>query len=247
KEEILDRRLNADRGIAPESRKNIGADGRNLERDEDEHQLDRRRHQHHADGAQQNQPVIFAVPNLLHVQVLERSEDHDSGYQSDQHVEENAEGIHAYHAEEGEAGVLRLIKAGEYGKYGAGQRQNAEAFAIIVLAEYRFDEHHEQAEHDQDEFGQKSNVVSCRNHCPLTRVCKDACAVRPGLAGALGVACAAVLSLETNFCAAPSMARVQISGATPMIRAAATKGHKVARSRAFTSVSARLSLFLKLP
>ncbi len=69
--------LVADR--APESGQNVGGDRRDFERDEDQNQFDRRRHQAHADGAEQDQAVIFAGADLLHLHVLVGSQDqHDA-------------------------------------------------------------------------------------------------------------------------------------------------------------------------
>ena len=55
------RGLTADRSIAPETGENVGGDRRDFQRDENQYQLDRGRHEAHADRAKQNQTVIFAA------------------------------------------------------------------------------------------------------------------------------------------------------------------------------------------
>ena len=51
-QEIFDRRFTADSGASPESREDIGGDRRDFERDKDQYQLHRTRHQHHANCAE---------------------------------------------------------------------------------------------------------------------------------------------------------------------------------------------------
>ena len=63
-QEILQRRLGAFGGAAAHSGQNVSRDRRNFQRDEDQHQFDGGRHQHHADGAEQNQGVILAAARI---------------------------------------------------------------------------------------------------------------------------------------------------------------------------------------
>ena len=69
-QEIFNGGFSADRGAAAESSQNIGGDRRNFQGDEDEYQFDGGRHEAHADRAEQNQAVIFAAADFLHVQVF---------------------------------------------------------------------------------------------------------------------------------------------------------------------------------
>ena len=53
--------------------------------------------------------VVFAGVDLLHFQVIERSQDDDQRDQQNNEMEEDTEGVDAHHVEEGVAVVPRLI------------------------------------------------------------------------------------------------------------------------------------------
>ncbi len=85
-QEVFERRLGAFSSATSKSRQDVGRDRRDLERDEDQHQLDGRRHQHHAYGRKQYQGVVFAGLDPLDFEVVERAEHHD---QRDQQIRRN--------------------------------------------------------------------------------------------------------------------------------------------------------------
>src|SRR5581483_6845570 len=70
KQKVLNRGLAADWRAAAETGEDISRNGGYFEGDENQHKLDGTRHQVHADGTKQNQSVIFAGTNLLHLHVL---------------------------------------------------------------------------------------------------------------------------------------------------------------------------------
>ena len=118
-QKILQRRLGAFRGAAAHAGKNVGRDRRNLQRDEDQHQLDGGRHQHHADGAEENQSVILAAgTDALHIEVIKRGEDDDQRNHQHDHMEEHAEGVNPDHVVKAFAVEARLVgsrsQRGEY-------------------------------------------------------------------------------------------------------------------------------------
>src|SRR5207302_1367529 len=113
----------------------------------------------------------------------------------------------------------------------ADESDHAERLAIALLVDERLGQHHDGAEYDQHQLGEKPNVIGgCKlgNHRPIT--CADKFA--------------AVFRID---CTEPSMARVQRIGATPMINAAAAKGHRMARSRPLMSGSVRFTSCLNSP
>ena len=93
--------------MPPESRQAHRGDGRDFERDENQNQFHCRRHQRHADRAEQNQCVIFPRANPLHRHVFVRAQNHDGRDRNHQNVKENAESIHLYHVPERQSRSLR--------------------------------------------------------------------------------------------------------------------------------------------
>ncbi len=218
-QEVLERRFGAGGHAPPHPGQHVSGDGGNLQGDEDQDQLDRRRHQRHAHGAEEHQGVILAAADFLEFEVVPGGEDGEGGDDGDDEVEEDAEGVYPHHAEERLALKTHLKRRGGEGGEGAEEGEHAERAAAGVLVERGLDEHDEHAEEGEDQLRQDADVVGAGNHRATTwaAVCTRGATALP---------------------AAGSIAASQNCGATPMIRAASTVGHSARRSRTTASGSA---------
>ncbi len=79
----------------------VGGDGGDFEADEDHEQLDGAGHEHHADGAEEDEGEVLAGVGGVAFEVVERAEQGDQGDGGDEQVEEDAEGVDLDGAAEG--------------------------------------------------------------------------------------------------------------------------------------------------
>ena len=158
-QEIFQRSLAADRRPAPESGQNVSGNRGNFQRNEDQHQLDRRRHQAHADRAEENQRVILTRPDPLHFHVFVRAENDDSRDRGNQDVEEDAERIHLDHAPESQARVLRLVERGSNRRDRADQGDGAQQPLAPALIHQRIEHHDEHAKEGKHDLRQDDERI----------------------------------------------------------------------------------------
>jgi hypothetical protein len=114
-EKVLKRRLAARSFAAPKACQHIAGDRGNFERYEDQHQFDSRRHQAHADRAEQDQRVILAGADTLHRHVFVGGEDDNGRDHNDQEVKKDAEALDPNHAPERGSGIARHQGGGQKG------------------------------------------------------------------------------------------------------------------------------------
>ena len=207
----------------PEPGQYISGNRRNLQRDKDQHQFHRRRHQAHADRAKQDQPVILSRPDMLHRHVLVRTEDDHGCNRGNHEVKVDAEPIHLDHPPESHAGELCLIQRGRNRRQGSQQRDPTQQFLAGALVHQRIEHHDEHAEQRKNDFRQDTNVFHALRHG-----LNHGCARRHHWPTTLLASCA---NGANAVWTAGSIAFSHSSGATPMTRAAAMAGSRAMRSR----------------
>jgi hypothetical protein len=80
--------------VAPqETNQHVSGNRHQLEPDEDQHDVDSRRHAHHAHHGKQQQRIIFAVVFIFHVEIAHRHQDCDGRSRQKQIPEINGEAI----------------------------------------------------------------------------------------------------------------------------------------------------------
>ena len=92
-DEVLDRRLVRSAAGLQEPRQDVEGNGHRLEADEDGHELDAARHEHHAERGAQHEEVVLAGARALDLQVALRDQDrHRRGGEEDG-LEEDGEPV----------------------------------------------------------------------------------------------------------------------------------------------------------
>ena len=158
-QKVLQRRFGA-RGVAPpEARQHVGRDRRDFQGNENKHEFNRRRHQAHAHRAEQDEPVVLPSADALHLQILERTEDHHRRNGDDEDVKEDAEAFHANHVPESGSGVLRHPEGRCKRGQSADQRDRAERLVAVFFVEQRIDDHDQHAEDREHQLRQNAHVV----------------------------------------------------------------------------------------
>jgi Sec-independent protein translocase protein TatA len=110
--------------------KNVGGDGGDFKRDEDDEQLDGRGEQAHADGAEDNERVELALVVGVLGQRVEREQEGDENDAADEDVEEDGEGAGLDGRVEARAfGQRKLPNAGPEGDRGSDGGDPAERAA----------------------------------------------------------------------------------------------------------------------
>ena len=79
---------------AQEARQDVEADGHGLEAQELDDQVVAGGHEHHADGGEQQQRVVFAVMLVFDLQVAHREQNHQRQRDQENHAEEDEERVH---------------------------------------------------------------------------------------------------------------------------------------------------------
>ena len=102
-QKILDGGFRSASGVLAVAGQNIRSYGRDLQRDEDQQQLDRAGEQAHAHRAEDNQRVELALVVALFRQCVQREQERYQNDAADEHMEEDREGTGLHRA--GEAGA----------------------------------------------------------------------------------------------------------------------------------------------
>ena len=119
-------------------------------------QLDRAGHEHHADGAEEDEGVVLAGVGGVAFEVVERAEQRGDDDGGDEQVEEDAEGVDLDVAAEGGVwAVMKLIVAGEHRRRRSEDGEPAEGLAAGAGLEHRLDEHDEDAGDGEDVLGRE--------------------------------------------------------------------------------------------
>ena len=119
-QEVLDGGFRAAAGLLAVAGQNVSGDGGDFERDEDEQQLDGPGEQAHADCAEDDESIEFALVVAVCRERIERDEQRDEDDAADEHMEEDGEGAGLDGAvEAGSRGKRELPEAGPEGERGA--------------------------------------------------------------------------------------------------------------------------------
>ena len=164
-QEVLDGGLGGrDLGLA-EAGHDVSGDGRDLEADEDHQELDRTGHQHHADGAEEDQRVVLAGVAGFAFKVFERAEQRGDDDCGDKQVEENAEGVDLNApAECGEDAEAKLVPTDEACGDRARDGQPTQRLAAAGGFEHRLNEHDEHAGAGENVLREERNDLSGESH-----------------------------------------------------------------------------------
>ena len=87
--------------MAAKSGEDVRRDGGDFECNENQNEFDGRRHQAHADYAEENQAVVLSGADFLDRHVFVRSKDDGGRDGNDEDVKEDTEAIHAHHVRKG--------------------------------------------------------------------------------------------------------------------------------------------------
>src|SRR5581483_12067742 len=163
----------------------------------------------------------------------------DHGRDGDyQEGEENAETVDAHAVGEGQAGRLRHVPGRNQSGRCAGEGDHAEGLLALLFIDQRLENHHQNAENREHQFGQYADVVSALRdglHLSKKHGHWDTTLLRTC---AKGVKAA---------CTAGSIAASHIMGATPMTRAAMAQGQMAAFSKPNRSATESFLGFVTFP
>ncbi len=112
-QKVLDGRFRSAGGVLAVAGQNIGGDGGDFQRDEDQQQLDRAGQQAHSHRAEDDERVELALMMAVFGQGVEREQQRHQHDAADEHVEEDGEGAGLDRA--GEAGSFRQGKLPQAG------------------------------------------------------------------------------------------------------------------------------------
>jgi hypothetical protein len=156
-QEVFQRRFRAFRGFTAVPGHDVRGDRRDFQRDEDQQQLDGTGHEHHADGAEENQREQLAQTLggvADRVQRDQQRGEHDAG---DEDMEEDAEGVGADDAVEGVSGGQRgLPETGAQCGQRSADGEPAQRLAAGRLRDGRVSQHDKDAEDGEDDFRQRA-------------------------------------------------------------------------------------------
>ena len=201
-QEVLKRGFGALAGALTEAGEDVGGDGRDLEADEDEQQLDGRGHEQHADGTEEDEGEVLAHIAGFRTHRIDGSQQSDEHGTADQQMKEDAEGIGLQDAEVGGAGrEAKLPGAGGECRQHGQDAEPSDTLAARGARQERIDQHDEDAGDGEDDLG-KDAVDGIDLHVigPPHRTNGPAGDAAVGWATAGGL---------LNPCTPPSMARIQ--------------------------------------
>ena len=164
-QEVLDGGLGCGGATFAEAGEDVGGDGRDLEADENHEELDRRGHEHHAGGTEEDEGEILAGVAVGGIEVIERGENGDDRDGGDEEVEVDGEGVDLDGSREGEDGAaavgeqVQLVPGGGAGGEGRKSGKPAEGLAGCARGEHGLEQHDENAGEDEDVLGEESEGV----------------------------------------------------------------------------------------
>ncbi len=153
-QKVLDGGFGAAARVLAIAGQNVGGDGGDLQRDEDQQQLDRAGEQAHADRAKDDQRVELALMMAVFRQGVEREQQSHQHDAANQHVEEDGKGAGFDGAvEAGSHGQGKLPQAGPQGEGGSDGRNPAQRAACPMGRQRGVDHHDGDAGQREDHLG----------------------------------------------------------------------------------------------